>query len=301
MKVVTDLDPANLRVNGDTLRLRPLEQSAPVLEDASRTVNEGASEIAALPSSSWLGFVDRGRDRVAADIDLIRGYVDAANRVAQVLPTMLGKDRPQTYFIGLQNEAELRGTGGLPGAFAIARAYHGRVHFTHFYSDAELLPPGPNHIIPTGLDFGPGYDSAYGPSLPTTTFVDSNVSPHFPYAARIWQAMWQKRSGQHVDGVLALDPTVLSYFLNVTGPAQLPRGGSIDATNVVTLTERDEYTLFPDNVQRKKFIVSVLKAASEKLTSGAGSGMGILHAASQAGNEQRLLAWSEDPHVEKVL
>jgi hypothetical protein len=301
MKVASALDPANLRVGGDTLRLGPLEQSVPSLEAASRTINQGATDIAELPSSTWLGFVDRGRARVAADIELIRGYVDAASRVAQVLPTMLGSDKPQTYFIGLQNEAELRGTGGLPGAFAIARAYHGTLHFSHFYSDAELLPPTKNHAIPTGLDFGPGYDSAYGPSLPTTTFVDSNVSPHFPYAARIWQAMWERRSGQHVNGVLALDPTVLSYFLNVTGPAALPGGGTISASNVVTLTERDEYTLFPNNIQRKRFIVSVLKTASEKLTSGAGSGLGILHAASLAGNEQRLLAWSENPRIEKVL
>jgi hypothetical protein len=301
MKVVSELDPANLRVNGDTLRLQPLEQAAPTLEDASRTIDQGASDIAALPSSTWLGIVDRGRDRIAADIELIRGYVDAASRVAQVLPTMLGKDQPQTYFIGLQNEAELRGTGGLPGAFAIARAYHGTLHFVHFYSDAELLPPGPEHLIPTGLDFGHGYDSAYGPSLPTSTFVDSNVSPNFPYAAQIWQAMWEKRSGQHVDGVLALDPTVLAYFLNVTGPATLPSGASINAANVITLTQRDEYTLFPDNIQRKRFIVSVLKAASTKLTSGAGSGLGILHAASLAGSEQRLLAWSEDPQIERVL
>lgn len=301
MQVVAQLDPTNLRVNGDTVRLGPLERAAPALEDASRTVNEGASDIAALPSSTWLGLVDRGRDRIAVDIELIRGYVDAANRVAQVLPTMLGNDRPQTYFIGLQNEAELRGTGGLPGAFAIARAYHGTLHFTHFYSDAALLPPGPEHLIPTGLDFGRGYDSAYGPSLPTSTFVDSNVSPNFPYAAQIWQTMWEKVSGQHVDGVLALDPTVLSYFLNVTGPAQLPKGGSINAANVVTLTQRDEYTLFPDNLQRKRFIVAVLKAASTKLTSGAGSGLGILQAASLAGSEQRLLAWSEDPQIERQL
>jgi hypothetical protein len=301
MRVVIDLDPVKLRVGGDTLRLAPLENAVPSLLDASHTIDAGASDIAALPSSTWFGFVDHGRDRIGADIELIRGYVDAATRVAQVLPTMLGSERPQTYFIGLQNEAELRGTGGLPGAFAIARAYHGTLRFLHFYSDAELLPPGPNHVISTGLDFGPGYDSAYGPSLPTSTFPDSNVSPHFPYAARIWQAMWQKRSGQHVDGVLALDPTVLSYFLSVTGPAQLPSGGSISATNVVTLTQRDEYTLFPDNVQRKKFIVSVLRAASTKLTSGVGSGIGILHAASLAGNEQRLLAWSEDPHIERVL
>ncbi len=301
MHIVAALDPAKLRVSGDTLRLEPLMRAVPELERAVRTIAAGADALDKLPRSTWIGAVDDGRDRVASDIELIRGYVDAAARVAEALPTMLGQDRPQTYFIGLQNEAELRGTGGLPGAFAIARAYHGKLHFTRFESDAALLPPGKDHLIPTGLSFGAGYASAYGPSLPTSTFVDSNVSPNFPYAARIWQAMWEKMSGQRVDGVLALDPTVLSYFLDVTGPATLPNGATINAGNVVTLTQRDEYTIFSDNFARKAFLVSVLRAASRKLTSGAGTGLGILQAASRAGSEQRLLAWSENPNIEQLL
>ncbi|HKC29425.1 MAG TPA: DUF4012 domain-containing protein [Jatrophihabitans sp.] len=300
-KVVADLDPSKLRTSGDTLRLGPLVQAVAPLQHAARVIDQGAVSVDGLPESTWLGAVDRGRARVAADLEIIRGYVDAAARVADVLPTMLGNDRPQTYFVGLQNEAELRGTGGLPGAFAIAVADHGTLHFTRFESDAALLPPGPEHLLPTGLQFGAGYDSAYGPSMPTSTFVDSNVSPHFPYSARIWQAMWQKVSGQKVDGVLALDPTVLAYFLSVTGPARLPNGSVIDATTVVPLTERDEYSIFSDNIKRKEFIVAVLRAASRKLVSGAGSGLALLQAASRAGNEQRLLAWSDDPHIEDVL
>jgi hypothetical protein len=301
LKVVSDLNPSKLRAAGNTLRLGPLVQAVVPLQHAARVIDQGAVALNDLPKSTWFGAVDRGRVRVAADLEIIRGYVDAAARVADVLPTMLGKDRPQTYFIGLQNEAELRGTGGLPGAFAIAVADRGTLRFTRFESDAVLLPPGPDHLLPTGLQFGPGYDSAYGPSMPTSTFVDSNVSPNFPYAARIWQAMWQRVSGQKVDGVLALDPTVLAYFLSVTGPARLPNGKVIDAATVVPLTERDEYAIFSDNIKRKEFIVSVLRATSRKLVSGAGSGLALLQAASRAGNEQRLLAWSDDPRIEGVL
>ena len=94
MQVVQDLDPANVRVGGDTVRLAPLQAAVPDLEAASRSIDAGARALAALPSSTWLGLVDRGRDRIAADIELIRGYVNAAKRVAQVLPTMLGKRHP---------------------------------------------------------------------------------------------------------------------------------------------------------------------------------------------------------------
>jgi hypothetical protein len=301
LSVADSLNPTTLRSSGDTIRVTPLVEAVPTLQAAAREIDRATDELGRLPQSTWIGAVDSGRAGFARNLGTIRGYVDAAARVAGVLPTMLGKDTPQTYFIGLQNEAELRGTGGLPGAFAIAVAEHGTLKFTRFESDAALLPPGPDHEIPTGLSFGAGYAAAYGPSLPTNTFVDSNVSPHFPYAAQIWRAMWKKVSGQEVDGVLALDPSVLSYFLAVTGPAKLSGGGVIDATNVVTLTQRDEYTLFSDNFVRKRFIVSVLKAASRKLISGAGSGLAIMHAASKAASELRLLAWSADPHVESVL
>ncbi len=301
LSVANALDPKTLRTSGDTIKLAPLVSALPTLQQAAKDIDAASALLASLPHSTWISPVDSGRTSFARDLDTIRGYTDAAARVAEVLPTMLGRDHPQTYFIGLQNEAELRGTGGLPGAFAIAEASHGTLKFSRFESDAALEPPGPNHAIPTGLSFGAGYASAYGPSLPTSTFVDSNVSPHFPYAARIWQAMWKKVSGQQVDGVLALDPTALSYFLAVTGPAKLSGGGTISAANVVSLTERDEYVLFNDNLKRKEFIVSVLKAASRKIISGAGSGLSVMQAASRSAAEQRLLAWSADPHVERVL
>ena len=38
---------------------------------------------------------------------------------ARIAPRMLGLDRPQRYFVAFQNNAEARGTGGLPGAFGI--------------------------------------------------------------------------------------------------------------------------------------------------------------------------------------
>jgi hypothetical protein len=113
--------------------------------------------------------------------------------------------------------------------------------------------------------------------------------------------MWEKVYGQHIDAAIAVDPTALSYFLAATGPARLPSGAVVSAANVVSLTQRDNYALFPNNLQRKAFLVSILKVAAKRLTSGAGSALNILKAASLASAEQRLLAWSENSKVEKLL
>lgn len=301
MDVATLVDPATLRVDGDTIRLAPLVQAAVPLQRAAVVVDAAERRTQALPASTWLSPMDGRRARFLAELQVVRGYVDAAARAARVLPTMLGQHGTQRYFIGLQNEAELRGTGGLPGAFAIATTHDGTISFRQFESDAALEPPTKDHVIRTGLSFGRQYTALYGASAPTTTFVDSNVSPHFPYAAQIWAAMWRRTSGQRVDGVIAVDPTVLSYFLAATGPATLPGGGELTSANVVSLTEKDQYAMFSDNAARKRFEVAILKATARRLTSGAGSAVALLQAATRAAGEQRLLTWSADAPIEAEL
>jgi hypothetical protein len=300
VKLAGALNPSALRVSGSTIRTAPLIAARAQLAEVAKVLDSADEDVDDLPFS-WLPIVNSRRDALAHQMSSIRGYVDAAARAAQVLPAMLGDSGPKRYFIGMQNEAELRGTGGLPGAFTIAVANHGTLRFTRFLSDSAMLPRKTGRRIHTNLDFGKDYDAAYGGSGPTSSYLDSNVSPDFPYAARIWAAMWQKVSGQRVDGVLAVDPTVLGYFLQAVGSTKLPNGRVISAQNVVSLTEKDQYAIFPDNAERKSFVVAVLKAAAKKLTSGSGSAYNILQAASRSSLEQRLVVWARDPAIERVL
>ncbi|MGH8961786.1 MAG: DUF4012 domain-containing protein [Jatrophihabitantaceae bacterium] len=300
------MDPRTLRTSGDTIDLGALTTARPKLQAASAILDSAVRKVDGLPSGTWLGAVDSPRAALARELHGLSGYVDAAARAARILPPLLGVDGTRRYFVGVQNEAEARGTGGLPGAFAILQASHGTVRFTRFESDAALLPAATDKVIRTGLDFGAGYHAAYGPSEPTESFPDSDVSPNFPYAARIWVRMWERVSGEHLDGAIAVDPTVLGYLLAATGPVSVPTGPSrqearVTAQNIVTLTERDEYTLFSDNNARKAFLVSVLKGASTKLTSGSGSPTLLVSAAVTASEQRRLLVWSADPAVEKDL
>jgi uncharacterized protein DUF4012 len=301
MRVAPAVDPARLRTSGRTIDPAPLTAAAPQLADAADTLDAATRQIDRLPRNTWLDVVDGPRTTLAARLHSINGYVTAASRAARILPGMLGQHGTKRYFLGLQNEAELRGTGGLPGAFAIVEVRHGTVRFTHFESDAALLPSATNKLIHTGLDFGPGYRSAYGASAPTSFIVNSNMSPHFPYAARVWASMWEQVSGEHVDGAVAVDPTALGYLLSVTGPVPLPDGTPLAASDVVPLTERDEYALFSDDVARKAYLVSILRSAARQFTSGSGSATQFAQALSLASTEGRLLVWSSDPKAESVL
>ena len=211
---------------------------------------------------------------------------------------MLGQGGVKRYFVAFQNEAEARGTGGLPGAFAILRADHGKISFERFEADNTL------GLVPTGLDFGPDYDSLYGGARTTSLYINSNVSPHYPYAAQIWVAMWKKYSGQQLDGAFAVDPTALSYLLQVAGPARLRDGTAVSAANVVALTQSTVYAKFPrldEQAQRKDYLLALAKAVSRQVLDSHASATALVKAAGRAAGERRLLVYSTDPTVQAEI
>ena len=50
-----------------------------------------------------------------------------ASYAVRLLPTMLGAEEKRTYLVLFQNNAEVRATGGIPGAFAVMTAHRGRI------------------------------------------------------------------------------------------------------------------------------------------------------------------------------
>jgi hypothetical protein len=289
--------------HGDQIDMAVLRSSAPVLARAADAAGNATAAIEATPRHTWLGSVDHARNQVGTELDKITDQLDGASRTVNVLLPMLGDSGTRRYFIGFENEAESRGLGGLPGAFAILTADHGKLTFTHFENDTAL------EGVQTDLNLGKDFQARYGQDNPTGKYVNSDISPHFPDAARIWAAMWQKKSGERVDGAFALDPTALSYLLKVTGPATLPTGEKVGAGNVVALTQKDVYARYPSdytkqtrgaNAARKKFLTEIAKAVSQRLIN-ARDTTALVRAAAHAASERRLVIWSSDPKVQAQL
>lgn len=294
------IDPKQLRQADGSIDLRPIQQVVPTLDHADQVLQQVLVRIQHLPSSSWLGAVDSARGDAIKQLTPLTKTITSADLAAQVVPTLLGASGPKHYMISFENEAELRGTGGLAGAFAIVSADHGRLSFTQFEPDDTL------NAVTTGLDFGPDFNLTYDAADVTGDYRDANTSPNFPYAAQIWSAEWKKVSGQTLDGVLTLDPTALSYLLKVTGPAKLPKGSivpTVSASNVVELTQQQAYADFgkKQKAERKTFLLSIARAASVRLMSRTGNTTGLVKAVGRAAAEGRLLFWAADPAVESRL
>src|SRR5450631_1930428 len=294
------LNPRTLRLPDGTIDLPRITAVTPAVASASAVVARTTATISALPRHTWLPAVDTAYADALSQATALNSSMKAADLAVRIRPTMLGAGGPKHYFLAFQNEAEARGTGGLPGAFAIVQANHGKLSFTRMESDNTL------NGVAANVDFGPDYHHLYDGAGTTTYFDNSNLSPHFPYAAQIWASMWQKYSGQTVDGVIAIDPTALSYLLAVTGPSTLPDKSQVSADNAVALTQSTSYAKFPgtsgdDDAQRKAYLLEVATAASQKILGARGEPTALFRAAAKAAGERRILLWSADPAVQKDL
>ncbi len=289
------IDPATLRNADGTVNLTRIASVAPELNRATAAMTAATRTVSGLPAHTWLSTVDKARTDLLSQLTGLSRTVRSADLAARIAPPMLGLDGPKTYLISFQTEAELRGTGGLPGAFAIVRADHGKLSFVRFESDSAL------GLTKSGLNLGSQFNHLYGGANATDEYSDSNVSPNFPYAAQIWVSMWQKYSGQRLDGALAIDPTALSYLLAVTGPVTLPDKSRITSNNVVALTQQTVYAKFADQAKRKAYQLSIARALSEHLIGAKVNSTALVRAAGRAAGERRLMAWSSDPAVEADL
>jgi hypothetical protein len=209
---------------------------------------------------------------------------------------MMGADGPRAYFMGFQTNAEARGTGGLLGAFGILRFDNGTPSVDTLARNTVLDKAF------TPIDLGPDFETQYGFDAPTTDYRNSNLSAHFPYAAQTWKSMWEQQSGMAVDGVIAIDPVVLSYVLGAVGPVTMPDGEVVTKDNVVELTESTVYARFAaDNNARKQYLQDVASEVVKKMTGHVQSPRQLLEALGKAVSEGRIAVWSASPGEQQVL
>ncbi|MER6947345.1 DUF4012 domain-containing protein [Nonomuraea sp. NPDC000554] len=275
--------------------LAVLRSAAPVLDDAVGRIGAARSRLAATPADTGLDVLDQARGTALAEVDQLHGWLGAAADAAALLPPMLGHDGPRRYFLAFQTNAEARGTGGLVGAYGILKATGGRLGIDRL-SAKNGLTSGSSPVA----DHGRAFLSRYGPSA-LTLLANSNLSPHFPYAATTWAGLWKEQTRQQLDGAVATDPVGLSHLLRLIGPVTLPGGELVTAGNVVGLTERQAYARYADPVARKRFLITIAAAVSEAMLRSHPDPMSLLSTLSQMVDERRIQIWSRRDAEERRL
>jgi hypothetical protein len=227
-------------------------------------------------------------------------FSDIKNEITAAVsagPLLAGTDKPKRYLIAFQNSAEARGTGGILGAYAIVEFKKGSLKVIATGSNEPLYGSSLEKIP---IDVPDEYRRLYGEN--PAILQNSNLSPHFPYGAEIWLALWKKEFGQSLDGVIAIDPTALSYILRSTGPITLNSGEKITSENLVEGTLKDAYKRFEkDNKARKQYLVDIMNATVKLLNSGEYSKLKMAQAIRDGIVANRILLYSTVESAQKKL
>lgn len=135
--------------------------------------------------------------------------------LARLAPPLVGYPEGKTYLFLLQNNAELRPTGGFIGTYGILKVKNGEI--VSFDTDNVYNLDGPaesylNVEPPLPIKKYMGVDHWY--------MRDANWSPDFATSAKKVEWFYHQEHGTEdkIDGVIAITPTFINSLLNITGP-----------------------------------------------------------------------------------
>lgn len=285
--------------DGTRIDLGLLREEQPRLIELSAAASDLNNHAQAIEAPTYLSLIGDARSQLQAQTSQLADMLGNTAIAAQLAPSMMGADGPRTYLMAFQTPAEARGTGGLVGGMAVLRFTDGVPTVDDLSTNAMFKQASAN------IDLGASFNRVYGWMNPYSDFRNSNISPHFPYAAQIWRSMWERESGYAVDGVIAIDPIVLSYVLGAIGPVRLPDGEIISQENVVELTMSKAYFRFPESGaeqwDRKLYLRSIAAAVVKRMTEPIPDTRKLLDALGRGASEGRISVWSSIPADQAIL
>ena len=278
-ETATQLD--QLLPRGGRIDLEAVAALREPVETAAAALATARQDLTAEDSS---GFVDRFRTKYRELTSLVSDAeraMDSASVTVGLLPDLLGEEGARDYLLVFQNNAEIRATGGLPGAMSVIRADDGAISLGRQDSAAsfgERATP----VLPLTRDEEEVFTEKLG-----TFMLDANFTPDWPRAAELIRARWEEVHPERLDGVLTLDTVAVSYLLAVTGPVEVGPY-TLTADNAVDTLLNQAYIDIPVPEQ-DAFFALVAKTVFDKISGGdVGAPRELLRALVRAGDEGRV-------------
>lgn len=287
------------------------------LQDAVALLGTSGDEIAAAAEHSEM-LVQSLRQVDADAIDPRAGnylkllqpyteYLPALLRMAPSAESLLGMDSPRNYLVVVQNNHELRATGGFltaVGHVVMDEGEIGDIDFMDSYKVSRLdaeHPPAPEPLR-----------RYMGAQL--LLLRDANWSPDLPTSARMISAIYRADTGVTLDGVITIDLRAAELMVNALSPLQI-EGADEPITGETLLDQILDFWSKPIDtgdtleesglgrwwVQRKDFMPKLADAALAKVQSDDVDYQALLEAAVTALEEGAIQIWIDDADVAEQL
>lgn len=205
--------------------------------------------------------------------------------------TLLGDQVPHRFMVLLQNNNELRATGGFIGSYLLVDVNDGKITKMEahdvYETDGQLQDLVP---APAGID-----------QVASRLYMrDANYSPDFPTSAQ--KIMWFLEHSRQpsVDTVVAIDQSVVEELLRLTGPVSLGGFGQVGADNFSDTISFYTEAKLSDTATPKQLLFDLIPTFQKKL--GELKDMKVLADLGQKLlKEGHVQAYSSDPQIQGLI
>jgi hypothetical protein len=251
VKILTAADAITLTDKITAVR-EQFQLISPKLNETTKFLSR--VEIEAIPEGAGEAFL-----KVQGTLPLLEKSLEELDDLAKLSLNILGQDRTKRYLFVFQNNNEIRPTGGFIGSFALVDIDRGKIKKMEIPAGGSydlqgglkklIISPEPLHLI-----------------NPQWQFQDANWFPDFPASAKkiIW--FYEKSGGPTVDGVIALNTSLIKDLLKITGPIAMPDyGKTIDENNFIEETQKEVEIDYKIENKPKQFISDLAPKLIDKL------------------------------------
>ncbi|MGV2900999.1 DUF4012 domain-containing protein, partial [Microbacterium sp. AGC62] len=192
LDVAGGLDLAGLGVEGGTIDLAPFAEIEKPLGTASTALSAAELQAKRIDAGATLPPLADAIGELRSAVTGAASVVGSLHGASVLLPTMLGGEGPRSYVLAMQNNAELRSSGGIIGSIALLHAENGTITLQRQASTRDFPPL--DTALPLSESTIALFDDRPGRYLQNITAI-----PDFAEAGEIIAARWTGRFGGTVD------------------------------------------------------------------------------------------------------
>jgi len=237
--------------------------SQDLLSRAKGKVLIAADEMSKVSETGLISQLSEAVSTIKKYLPILINGLEQGQKLAALVPPLVGYPEQINYLFLLENNAELRPSGGFIGTYGVLSVKNG-----------EIISFTTDNVYNLDEDFA----QCITPPLPLTTYNktncwylrDANWSPDFPTSAR--QSLWfyEKEGGteRNLHGVVAITPTFIESLIGLTGAITVD-GISFTQSNFVDnlqyQVEKGFYQKGLEMSQRKEIIGDLSKILLDRV------------------------------------
>ena len=250
------------------------------------------------------------RPSAAGTVGQLQSLSDLAEVGFELAPyaaDLLGFQGPRTYLLLIQNNHELRATGGFISAVGVVTIENGVLGDIELTDSYNIRRDDVDHPwAPEPMREHMGIDLVF--------IRDANWSPDLPTSGYLARTLYNQDAGALVDGVITVDLRAVELLVGALGPLKV-KGSEEKVTGENLVEQIKQFWDRPLETgdtkesagvqewwrQRKDFMPALAEAALNRIRSGNYNPLAVADAAKRALDERAIQVWLVNPDIDAVL